>query len=59
MKIALMAMVGIFWFKESIGVLKVASRTLIILGVIGLSLSVPGHGWFRRLPLDVLLTLFL
>jgi len=40
---ALIAVVGMFWFKESIGVVKVASLTLIILGIIGLNLSVPGH----------------
>lgn len=40
---ALIAVVGILWFKESIGTLKVASLTLIILGIIGLNLSVPAH----------------
>jgi small multidrug resistance pump len=40
---ALIAAIGIFWFKESIGVLKIASLALIIIGLVGLNLSGAGH----------------
>jgi small multidrug resistance pump len=40
---ALIAAIGILWFKESVGVLKTVSLVLIILGVIGLNLSGAGH----------------
>jgi small multidrug resistance pump len=36
---ALIAGVGILWFKESLSLFKVASLALIILGIIGLKLS--------------------
>jgi len=40
---ALIAGVGILWFKESLSVLKVASLVLIILGIVGLNLSASTH----------------
>ncbi len=40
---ALIATIGILWFKEPISVLKIASLALIIFGVIGLNLSGVGH----------------
>jgi small multidrug resistance pump len=40
---ALIAAVGICWFKESVGFLKAASLALIILGIIGLNLAGPSH----------------
>ncbi len=40
---ALIATIGILWFKEPISVLKIGSLALIILGVIGLNLSGVGH----------------
>jgi small multidrug resistance pump len=40
---ALIAAVGILWFKESFSFVKAASLTLIILGIVGLNLSVPTH----------------
>lgn len=40
---ALIATIGILWFKEPISVLKIGSLALIILGVIGLNLSGIGH----------------
>jgi small multidrug resistance pump len=40
---ALIATIGILWFKELISVLKIGSLALIILGVIGLNLSGVGH----------------
>jgi len=36
---ALIAAIGILWFKESVTVLKVVSTVLIIIGVIGLNLG--------------------
>jgi len=36
---ALIAVIGILWFKESVTVLKVVSTVLIIVGVIGLNLG--------------------
>ena len=36
---ALIALIGILWFKESVSVLKTVSLALVILGVIGLNLS--------------------
>jgi small multidrug resistance pump len=41
---ALIALIGILWFKESVSVLKSASLVLIIFGVIGLNLSGPVCG---------------
>jgi small multidrug resistance pump len=40
---ALIATIGILWFKEPISLLKIGSLALIILGVIGLNLSGVGH----------------
>ena len=40
---ALIATIGILWFKEPISVLKIGSLALIILGVVGLNLSGVGH----------------
>jgi small multidrug resistance pump len=36
---ALIAAIGILWFKESLGLVKLASLALIILGIVGLNLS--------------------
>lgn len=36
---ALIAAIGILWFKEPIGIIKIISLVLIIVGVIGLRLS--------------------
>lgn len=36
---ALIAVIGIWWFGEPVGALKVASLALIVLGVMGLHLS--------------------
>jgi small multidrug resistance pump len=40
---ALIAAIGILWFKESLNAMKVASLALIILGIVGLHLSGPAH----------------
>jgi small multidrug resistance pump len=40
---ALIAVIGILWFKESFGLVKVASLVLIIVGLLGLNLSLPAH----------------
>jgi small multidrug resistance pump len=40
---ALIASIGILWFKEPITTLKLISLALIILGVIGLNLSGSAH----------------
>ena len=40
---ALIAMLGILWFKEPVTALKIPSLGLIILGVIGLNLSGGTH----------------
>jgi small multidrug resistance pump len=40
---ALIAAIGIFWFQESVGLLKLASLALIIIGIVGLNLSGAGH----------------
>lgn len=40
---ALIATIGILWFKESINLLKVISLLAIIAGVVGLHLSQAGH----------------
>jgi small multidrug resistance pump len=39
----LIAVIGLFWFKEPMTLLKVISMTLVIVGVIGLNLSVTEH----------------
>jgi small multidrug resistance pump len=36
---ALIAMIGILWFKEAFSVLKLVSLALIVLGIVGLHLS--------------------
>ncbi len=36
---ALVAMIGIVWFRESVSALKIVSLALIIVGVVGLHLS--------------------
>ncbi|MBO3464488.1 MAG: hypothetical protein KME33_36820 [Aetokthonos hydrillicola CCALA 1050] len=36
---SLIAVIGIFWFKEPVNVLKIMSISLVIIGVIGLNLS--------------------
>lgn len=41
---ALMALVGYWFFQESMGVVKAVSIALIVVGVIGLNL---GDGWFK------------
>jgi small multidrug resistance pump len=40
---ALIATVGVLWLKEPLNTLKIASLMLIIIGVIGLHLSVGEH----------------
>jgi small multidrug resistance pump len=40
---ALIAAIGVFWFKEPVTALKLISLGLIILGVIGLNLSGAAH----------------
>ena len=36
---ALIAVIGIFWFQESVSLLKIVSIVFIILGVVGIHLS--------------------
>ncbi len=38
----LIAVIGLFWFKEPLTVLKISSMALVIAGVIGLNLSTSG-----------------
>ncbi len=40
---ALIAAIGIFFFKEPVSILKIASIAFIIIGVVGLNLSGAGH----------------
>jgi small multidrug resistance pump len=40
---ALIAAIGIFWFHESAGLLKMVSLALIIMGIVGLNLSGGAH----------------
>ena len=40
---ALVAVIGLLWFREPLGSLKVVSLMLIILGIIGLNYSVGLH----------------
>ena len=40
---ALIALVGIYWFKEPATTLKIMSLGLVIMGVVGLNLSGGGH----------------
>lgn len=39
----LIALIGLFWFKEPLTVLKVVSMVLVIAGIIGLNLSSNGN----------------
>ncbi len=39
----LIALIGLFWFKEPLTVLKVVSMLLVIAGVIGLNLSISNN----------------
>ncbi|MBX3410180.1 MAG: multidrug efflux SMR transporter [Phycisphaeraceae bacterium] len=41
--VGIIAVVGIFYFKEAISPLKLASLSLIIAGIVGLSISSGGH----------------
>ena len=41
---ALIALIGIVWFQESVTLLKIVSIALIIAGVVGLHLSEPAGG---------------
>ncbi len=36
---ALITIIGIFWFKEPVNALKMASLILVVIGVVGLNLS--------------------
>lgn len=38
----LIALIGLFWFKEPLTILKVVSMALVIAGIIGLNLSSTG-----------------
>jgi len=38
----LIAVIGLFWFKEPLSILKIGSMALVIAGVIGLNLSSSG-----------------
>lgn len=38
----LIALIGLFWFKEPVTILKVVSMVLVIAGAIGLNLSSTG-----------------
>ncbi len=51
---ALVAMVGLLWFKEPLGLLKFISLCLIIAGVVGLNLSCATryHGANQETPAD-------
>ena len=40
---ALIAGIGIFWFQETFGALKLVSLALIIVGIVGLNLSGAAH----------------
>jgi small multidrug resistance pump len=40
---ALIATIGVLWFKESFGPLKAVSLALIVVGLVGLNLSSAGH----------------
>lgn len=40
---AMIAAIGILWFKEPLGALKLASIGLIIIGVVGINLGSGGH----------------
>src|SRR4030042_1158236 len=40
--VLLITLIGIFWFEESVSVLKIISISLIIIGVVGLRLSLEG-----------------
>jgi len=40
---ALIAVIGILWFKDTVSALKLASLVLIVIGIVGLHLSGPAH----------------
>ena len=40
---ALIAAIGIFWFKESMTLVKLVSLGLVIVGIVGLNLSTTVH----------------
>jgi small multidrug resistance pump len=40
---ALIAVIGIIWFKEPLGAIKVVSLVLVIAGIVGLNLSGGAH----------------
>jgi small multidrug resistance pump len=40
---ALIAVIGILWFKDAVSALKLASLVLIVIGIVGLRLSGPAH----------------
>ena len=40
---ALIAVIGILWFKDTVSALKLASLVLIVIGIVGLHLSGPTH----------------
>ncbi len=40
---ALITMVGVFWFKDPVGVAKIVAIVLIIIGVVGLNLQSESH----------------
>lgn len=40
---ALIAIIGIIWFKEHVGALKIVSILLVVLGIVGLNLSGGTH----------------
>lgn len=41
---ALTALIGIAWFKEPLGVLKIVSLALVIVGIVGLKLAADADG---------------
>jgi small multidrug resistance pump len=41
---AVIAAIGIIWFKEPLTTLKLVSLTLVIVGIVGLNLAGGGHG---------------
>ncbi len=41
---ALIALIGIWWFKEPASALKLGSIALVVLGIVGLNIATGGHG---------------
>lgn len=41
---AIIAVIGIWWFKEPASALKLGSIVVVVLGIVGLNLSSGGHG---------------